>query len=188
MSAIKLSSRYAKALIDLAIEKGQLEEVYADILLFKETLKISRDFRLMLKSPIISSDRKEKVIDAIMLGKINKITIEFKKILVRKGREMHIEEICNAFVHMYNEHKHITPVSIRSAVKLSDEAVEKILAKAKLNGDLENVQVTTHVDESLIGGFVLKYGDKQYDASLSEKLNDVRQGFVDDSYIKKLFK
>ena len=82
----RLATRYAKSLIGLSVEKGQLENVFADMLWLQSVCKTNKDFVTMLKSPIIKSDKKQKIIEAITDGRISEITKGFNRLLVAKGR------------------------------------------------------------------------------------------------------
>ena len=83
----RLAGRYAKSLIDLSIEKGQLEAVYADMKYLQELCKQSREFVNLMRSPIVRNDQKNAIINAITHGKVSEVTAAFNQLLVRKGRE-----------------------------------------------------------------------------------------------------
>src|SRR5882762_5320283 len=108
----RLAGRYAKSLIDLAIEKNQLTAVYNDMLFLQEACKVSKEFVVLLKSPIIKADKKGKVLDAITGGKISVITATFNKLLLQKGREFYLPEIITAFIAQYKENKGIHTVKL----------------------------------------------------------------------------
>ena len=84
MSIARIASRYAKSLLDLAIENGKLEKVVDDIKLFQQTIG-NRDLYLLIKSPIVRSDKKEKVFKALFENKIDALTSSFYDIIIRKG-------------------------------------------------------------------------------------------------------
>ena len=178
----RIASRYAKSLIDLAIEQGKLDIVLEDINAFVEATK-NRDFVLLLKSPIVKSDKKEKVLDAIFKGKINELTGSFLHIIVRKGRESQLAEIAQEFINQYREIKGISTVNIVSAEPLSEDALSAIrqkLVESKLTH--QNIEFSTSVDNDLIGGFVISFEDKLYDASVSHQLNELRKQFSVKEY------
>src|SRR5690349_22141032 len=105
----RIASRYAKSLIDLAIEQGKLDRILADMTAFAAATKL-RDFALLLKSPIVNADKKEQVIKAIWGGKMDPLTMNFIQIILRKGRESGLDEIANEFIHQYREIKGISIV------------------------------------------------------------------------------
>jgi F-type H+-transporting ATPase subunit delta len=169
-----VASRYAKALLDLAIEKGQLEAVYSDMLQVKTVCESSREFVTFLNSPIIKSDKKIATLKAVFDGKLNALTSGFFTIVTSKRRESVIPEMANEFIEQYREHKNILTAVITSANGLDAATKEKALelVKAQMNGEVELVE---KVDASIIGGFVLKIGDKQLDKSVSRQLLNLKK-------------
>jgi F-type H+-transporting ATPase subunit delta len=186
MSAQRIASRYAKSLIDLAQERGKLERVLEDVQSFRQVAK-NRDFALLLKSPVVKADTKERIFNQLFGGKYDEITLAFLRILLRKGREAHLIEIANEFDLQYKVIKHITTVKLTTAAKLSDEAVKAIHAKllASTNTD-QNVELTTEVDPNIIGGFVIEFGDRLYDASVAHKLEQMKKNFKGNLYISQI--
>src|SRR5262245_8439456 len=108
----RLATRYAKSLLGLAIEKGQLEQVYADMLWIQSVCKTNRDFVNLLKSPVISGDKKVKILEAVTGDKFNKLTQAFNALLVNKTRESNLPEIASAFITQYKEYKNIHTVKL----------------------------------------------------------------------------
>lgn len=186
MSAIKLASRYAKALLDFAIEKGKLDEVYKDQLYLSKLVKASKDFNHMLGSPLISTDRKLKALESVLNGKVSDLTMQFLQLLLKKSREVYVKDVAESFLLQYDEYKRITQVKITSAVPLEQTQINALLDKLKQQAQLENISLTTEVDETLLGGFVLQYGDKQYDASIARQVNVLKKGLESNEYLKQL--
>ncbi len=182
MSVARIAGRYAKSLIDLAKEQGSLEAVNNDMILFSEVAK-NRDFASMLKSPVISTDKKANVFSAIFEDKVGIITMSFIKILLNKGRELYLADIAKEFITQYKELKKVSTVKLVTATPLSAAAVQSIQSKLEADAALHNnINLETSVDDSLIGGFVLEFGDKRYDASLSYQLLRLQKGFRDNMY------
>jgi F-type H+-transporting ATPase subunit delta len=180
-----VATRYAKSLLDLAIEKGQLEKVNADMNLIDEVCKGSRDLVLMLKSPIINTDKKQVVLKEVFGAKVSDMTMQFMNLMTEKKREDVIQEIGAAFQLQYKTYKSISTAYVTSAVALDTETKAKILAIAKGEAKGE-VELTEKIDPALIGGFVLRVGDKQIDESVSRKLAEVKKTLLDHSYTHKL--
>jgi F-type H+-transporting ATPase subunit delta len=177
-----VASRYAKSLLDLAIEMKQLEEVNKDMRLIKSVCHQNREFSLLLKSPVISTDKKNAIVKAIFDGKVSKTTSSFLNLLTLKRREGDIEEIANAFSEQYNINKNITTAVITTAVTLDDDTKKKVLEIVKKSATGE-VEIIEKIDKNLIGGFVLTVNDKQIDASIKRKLNDLKKGFSSSHYV-----
>src|SRR5688572_27459255 len=103
----RLAGRYAKSLLDLAIERNELDAVYKDVLFLQSLCKGNRDLVGFLKSPIISADKKESILKAITEGKISVLRTSFNNLLIRKGREANLPEIRHGFIEQYKSHKNI---------------------------------------------------------------------------------
>lgn len=182
MSSYRIASRYAKSLIDLAMEQGKLDQVLKDMTFFAEVSKL-RDVILLLKSPIIKADKKGKVLEAIFTGKIDPITHAFIEIILRKGREAYLAEIAQEVINQYRVIKEISIVEVVSAEPLPAEILESIrkkLVESKLTHG--NIQFRTSVDHELIGGFVISFEDKLYDASVKHQLDLLRKEFTSKDY------
>jgi F-type H+-transporting ATPase subunit delta len=186
MSVQRIASRYAKSLLDLAQEQGKLERVLEDVQSFQQVAK-NRDFLLMLRSPVVKADTKERVFNQLFTGKYDEMTMAFLRILLRKGRESQLAEIANEFIVQYKVVKHISTVKLVTATQLSEEAVKTIHDKLLASTSTEkNVELLTEVDADLIGGFVIEFEDKLYDASIAHKLGQMKKNFKDNLYISQI--
>lgn len=186
MPSPRLAGRYAKSLIDLAIEKNQLDVVYKDMVFLQAICKSSRDFINLLKSPIIQADKKEKILETITDKKISVITASFNKLLVQKGREMYLPEIISAFIQQYKDHKGIYTVKLTTAVPVGDEVKKSIVNKIKSGTSMQQIELNTEVKEEIIGGFILEVGDKLVDASVLYDLNNAKKQFESNDFIYKI--
>lgn len=182
----RLAGRYAKSLIDLAIEKGQLEAVYADMKYLQELCKQSREFVNLMRSPVVRNDQKNAIINAITKGKVSDITSAFNQLLVRKGREGEIPEIAVAFVEQYQALKGIHSVKLSTAAPISDELRKAIETKVAANQGFPSIELETAVNEKLIGGFVLEFNNKLVDASILHDLKVLKLQFMQNLYVDKI--
>ncbi|NND05678.1 MAG: ATP synthase F1 subunit delta [Saprospiraceae bacterium] len=177
MSAHRIAVRYAKSLLDLAIERGELDQVLHDMDQLKASLS-SRDFYLMVKSPIISTGKKKVIFDRLFKDSLNKTVNSFLQIMVRKGRENLLPEIVDSFKEQYRTHKQISPVMLTTAVALDEKTIAQIKEKLIQSGQTEkNVELLVKVDPSLIGGFRLEFEGKEYNTSLAYRLEEMRKQF-----------
>ncbi len=169
-----VASRYAKSLLDLSLEKGQLEAVYADMLQVKNVCDSSKEFVNFLNSPIIKVDKKIATFKAIFDGKLGPIASGFLTIVASKRREAVIPEMANEFIAQYRAHKNILTAVVISANGLDAATKQKALdlVKGQLNGEVELVE---KIDANIIGGFILKIGDKQIDKSVSRQLLNLKK-------------
>ena len=186
MNNPRLAGRYAKSLLDLAIEQNQLDAVYADIKFLKDICKSNPDFVAVLKSPVIKVDKKGKIIESITSTRVSNLTSLFIQLLVRKARESNLPEIVKAFVEQYNKLKDIHHVKISTAVPMSAESEQAILNKVRSNTPIKNIELETLVEDELIGGFKLEVGGTLIDASVLKDLNEVKKQFKNNEYIQQL--
>jgi F-type H+-transporting ATPase subunit delta len=177
MSEITVAYRYAKSLIDLALENNTFEATKEDMAFFVQTLKASTELQAVLKNPIVSHDRKVKVLQAIFGGKVSASTEAFFKIMVNKSRAGILYPTAQEFVNQYDIKKGIVKASVVSAAPLSEANKQVIINEVKRLGGNE-VQLQTKVDASLIGGFVLNVGDRQIDTSVSTSLQKLKKEFA----------
>lgn len=185
MTNPRLATRYAKSLLDLAVEQDQLPAVYADIKMLKGLMRSNPDFVALLRSPVIATDKKDKIIDAVISSRVCKLTMLFAKLLTAKTRESNLPEIVTAFINQYNTLKQIQTVKLTTATPVSGEVKNIILEKLK--GSIKgSVELETAVKEELIGGFKLEIGDTLVDATILRDLNDVRKQFLNNEYIHSL--
>ena len=182
----RLAGRYAKSLIDLAIEKDQLENVYSDMLYLQAVCDSSRDFVSLLKSPVIKADKKGKILDAITDGKVSVITATFNKLLLAKSRESILPEIVTAFIGQYKDFKGIHSVKLTTATAIGEDLKQSILAKIKADSGLGTIELNTEVREDLIGGFILEVGGRLVDASVSYDLKNIKKQFQNNDFIYKI--
>lgn len=182
----RLAFRYAKALLDLAVEKEQLDEVYTDMLWLKSVCKSNPDFVNMLKSPVVPGDKKNKILKAIAGDRLGKMVTSFNSLLIQKAREASLPEIVNAFIVQYKEYKNIYIVKLTTAGSMDKGLKEAIVKQVKLIGGFENIELEEKIDNAIVGGFVLQVGDKLIDASIAYDLKTIAKQFENNDFLYKL--
>jgi F-type H+-transporting ATPase subunit delta len=182
----RLAARYAKSLIDLSLEKGQLEEVYADMLYLNGLMQSSAELVTILKSPVITGDKKLKVLDALTVGRSNVIMTSFNRLLIVKGREKFLPDIVYAFIEQYKEYKGIHHVTLTTAVSVSDEVKNTFIRKIKDASGMKEVELESLVDEKIIGGFILEADGKRVDASIAYDLANIKKQFSNNDFIYRI--
>lgn len=186
MSVIRIASRYAKSLLDFAQEQGLTDVVLADIQGFSKAVE-NRDLYLLLKSPVVKPTKKAEIFKALFEGKLSKTTMTFFNIIIRKGREMFLPEIAQEFEVLHKKANHISTVEITTASELGDEALSDITSKLLASNITdEKLEFTKSVNPEILGGFIVKIGDKLYDASVKSKLDNLRKEFSDNDFVSKL--
>jgi len=173
MKNSKVATRYARAFLDLAIEQKNLDSVQGDMNVLSATCKESREFALLLSSPLVKADKKISIFNAAF-EQFEKITMSFMTLITKNGREDLLPEIAESFEGQVKELRGIIPITLFSASKLDDATKASILSKVKASVDGQ-LEVEEQIDESLIGGFMVQMGDTRVDASVSSQLNNLKQ-------------
>ena len=184
MRDIKVASRYAKSLLNIAIEEKALKEVHADMQLINDVCNNNHDLELLLKSPIVKPDKKSAILSEIFGKQVSKISNSFIAIILTKKREGLLADIANAFIDTYKNHNNITTASVTSAQPLSKDQKAKVVALLEGQGK-QNVELKEIVNADIIGGLILRIGDKQVDESIKRKLNNLEMEFDENPYIKE---
>lgn len=186
MSLARISSRYAKSLLDFALEQDKLERIYQDMLQLKAAVSV-RDFVLLCKSPIVQPGKKEQVFNVLFKDRFDPVTFGFFNILLKKGREAYVPEIVDQFMSQYEAIRKITRVTLSTATPLDEQVIRKIKEKlAAAKSTRENIELETQIKPALIGGFVLEFDDKLYDASVAHRLQQMRKAFKENDSIKSI--
>ena len=182
----RLAARYAKSLIDLANEKNQVEPVYKDMLFLQTVCRESRDFLVLLRSPVVKADKKGAIVEAVTNGKISELTTAFNRLLINKGREAYLPEIITSFIDQYKQQKGIHTVKLTTAVPVTEEVKQQIIGQVQKQSNMNNIDLKTIVNEEIIGGFVLEIGDQLVDASIAYDLNKIKSQFMNNDFIYKI--
>ncbi|MCH2214195.1 MAG: ATP synthase F1 subunit delta [Flavobacteriales bacterium] len=180
----KASKRYAKALLTFAKEQKSADTVAEDMELIASVCSASKELITLLKSPVVKTDKKKAILDGIFAGKIGSVSQKFLEVMARHNRENLLPEIANAFKFIYRESKGIVTAEIHTAVPLTEDGRKKALAF--VSTIYEKAELTEKIDKSLIGGFIIRVGDKQYDESVARKLTSLKREFSKNPYIAEL--
>lgn len=169
-----ISVRYAKAFFALAKEKNTLEALKADIEQISGVCANSKEFILLLESPIIQTSKKLDLIDSIFKGKVDGLTLKFLHLITKNKRENHIPGICRNFLQLARKDQNIRSAIVTTATEIDQATSGKIksLMEKELNA---KVELTAQIDPEIIGGMVLRFDDKQYDASVATQLKKIKQ-------------
>lgn len=184
MQGSKAALRYAKAIISLAKDKGITKEVNEDMALILDTIDGSGDLRTFLKSPVIKDSIKKKALLEIFKD-VNGVTTGLFNILMENNRLEILSRIASKYRSLYNELNNVQVAKVTTAFPLTPALEAKIQQKVKeLTGNeakIENV-----IDESIIGGFILRVGDIQYNGSVQAQLTNLKREFKNNTYVSKI--
>lgn len=178
MKGTRAAVRYAKAFRQLSEEKGLLDKVIVDMKSILAAIDASKELSMLLQSPLIKAEKKRAALKAVFQGKLNDLTVSFIDQIATQGREDLLGAICEETIAQYNELKNIAKVSVTTSTALSNDLKTELLKNLKTKYQFSEIELEETIDESLIGGMVLRIGDKQIDASIRRKLNDIKQELV----------
>lgn len=182
MSNARAAVRYAKALLDLAVERNELDRVQEDLNVVKASIRESREFRNLLSSPVIKPHQKEKILKAIFGDTLSATSNMFLALLVDHGREGITLEVIKSFHNMYLKAKGITHATLTTSAALSPELRAKFeTLVTQMTG--KKVELEERVNAEIIGGFILRVNDQQIDTSVTGQLHKLKQQYQDNLYV-----
>ena len=176
MNESRAAIRYAKAILDLAVDKKATDAVEKDMRSIVATISDSKELRQMLSSPVISGATKKEVLLKIFKGS-NAISEGLIGMLVDNKRVSILNEVALKFIILNEQQKGKDVAYVTTAVPM-DAAMEKKILKQLTTITGNELTIENTVDENIIGGFVLRVGDLQYDASIVNKLNNLKREFT----------
>ncbi len=173
MNTNRVTVRYAKALYSFAADEKKADVVRNDMQIISEVVKIS-EFRNMLENPVIFPSKKTAVFKQLFEGKFDAITLNFLKLLTENKREIYLSAIARNYIDIYRKNNNIKSAELITVFKPDEQLKKdtiKILSK-QFNADIE---LLTDIDKNITGGFVLTVDGKQYDASIANKLKELKK-------------
>ncbi len=185
MSGSRAALRYAKAILNTAVEQKIEHQINDEMKLIDETVDNSKELQNLLKSPVVKESVKKEALHKIFEGKISELSKSLIDILIQNNRLPLLDKVASSYNIIYDHLKGKEVANVTTAVPLDDTLKQKVLDKVKeLTG--KEASLKNIVDESILGGFVLRVGDVQYDASIANKLQSLRREFDIQTYIPKI--
>ncbi|MFN8437731.1 MAG: ATP synthase F1 subunit delta [Cytophagales bacterium] len=183
MSDFVVASRYAKSLLDISKENGALESVKSDMDALAKAIAESKDLELLLKSPIISQEKKLDVLKAVFGSKLGSLSMAIIELTVKKGRENILGVVAQEFIKQYNSIMGYQNAEVVTAVPMTPDVENEVKGLIEKISS-SKVILTKKVDPKILGGFIAKVGDKQIDESVASKLNKIKLEFTKNPYQK----
>lgn len=168
MTGTKAVHRYAKAILELADSKKKAKEINADMALIATTINANKDLDEYIQNPTISPENKEKALNEIFSG-INELTKQFFRLLFANKRFEILEAIAQKYNTLFDELEGIETSHVITATPMDKSLEEKLLEKIRTISKSKIILKNT-VDSSIIGGFIIRLADKEYNASIANKL------------------
>ena len=181
MSGSRAAIRYAKAVLSFALEQNKEVEVNNDMLLVANTINDNKDLQLLLNSPVLKSDIKKAALKEVFDSKISGVSMGLFNLLVDNKRLAILEDVAKKYTVLFDELKGIEVAKVTTAVPLTAALNKKVLSKVKeITG--KDATIENNVNPDIIGGFILRIGDIQYDASIANKLQTLKRQFESESF------
>jgi len=176
MSGSRAAIRYAKAVLSLASDQNKAEDINADMMALTQAIEQNDELDMMLKSSLIRPELKKKALQAVFPD-FQKISNDLIDVLITNKRLDILGAVANSYTKLYDEMTGKEKATVITAVPITSEMEIKVLAKIK---ELTNkaVELENIVDESILGGFILRIGDKQFNASISNQLNKLKRELI----------
>lgn len=168
--------RYAKAILHSANENNTAAVLFGDMQSVYNTIEGSRELQTVLQSPVIKANDKKQALLKIFSGQ-SATTHSLINILVDNKRTSLLGQVAHSFIDLYNKEQGVRVANVISAVPLSPEMESKVMAKVKELTKSEKVSLTSEIDPTIIGGFILRVGDVQYDASIVNQFRKLKKEF-----------
>jgi F-type H+-transporting ATPase subunit delta len=177
MNYSAIAVRYSKALLSLAEEKGILDPVQEDISLVQSVCETEDEFKRLLEIPVIPASKKIEIFTEIFEDKINVLTLEFLKMIATNRRENFLYHMTHAFLNLYKAKQGIKTVTFTS-VEVINDTERKVISDLVKNHYKADIELIEQTNKDLIGGFVLRVDDEQFDASVANQLEKIRREFI----------
>lgn len=174
-----ISVRYTKAIFKLAVEKNSLETVKADMEQVYAVMAESEALKSIFQNPVLKPSKKIDIIKQIFEG-FHPLSLSFIELLITNRREIYLQDITRNFLDKYRQHKGIEPAVLITAIKADNTILAKV-DQLLHNGLKKEIELSNQVDDKIIGGFILRIGDNQYDASVRSGLDKIKRRLINTS-------
>ena len=176
--AKQVSKTYGSALFEVALENKTLDTTLEEVLFVKQTFLENEDMNKLLLHPNIEKEEKIKVLENIYRGKVSDELTGLMVMMVTKGHQKDFLSVFDYVINAIKEEKGIGVANISSAVELSKAQKEKIEQKLLESTKYHQIEGVYHVDDSLIGGLVIRIQDTVVDSSLKTQIANLSKSLV----------
>lgn len=173
-----VAGTYGDALFELAVEENLTDSLTEEILMVQTVLKENSDLEKILNHPEIPKQKKIQVIEDVFKGRISDALTGFLRIVVTKGRYKNLPDIFAYFIARVKEYKKIGVAEVISAVPLNESQKKKIEKRLLETTRYETMEIDYKVDESKIGGLMIRIGDRVVDSTLRSRLDRLTGGLM----------
>ena len=170
-----VSKTYSDALFDLALEQNRLDAFMEETAAVKDAFASNSELMTLLVHPKIVKEEKIKVIESVFKGRVSDELTGLLCMLLEKGHARDIPSVMDYFTDQAKEYRHIGRATVTSAMALDDAHKKKIEQKLLDTTDYVSFEIDYKVDPELIGGIVIRIGDKVVDGSIRTRINNLTQ-------------
>ena len=170
-----ISKTYGDALFELAVEENKVDEMLEEIGQLQKLLRENEDFGRLMTHPKINKDEKNMVVTEVFKGRISDELLGFLTIIISKDRYQEIDGILEYFLTEVKKYKGIGVATVTTAVPLRSEQCKKVEQRLLDTTDYKSMEIHYEQDAALIGGMVIRIGDRVVDSSISTKLNELQK-------------
>lgn len=168
-----LSSSYADALFEIAMEENIADEILEQTQVISQVLRENADFVKLLGAPMISKEEKAEFVDSIFTQKINRNLLNYMKVMIQRKDTAVMGESFRLYEKLYNRHFGIEKAVAITAVPMSEQLQTRLTEKLeKTTG--KKIILTNRVDETCLGGVILEFSDMQINDSIAQKLETLK--------------
>ena len=164
--------RYAKAIFEIAKEENSIDSVFIDMKTVETLCNSSHDFKNLLSNSQINYNEK-KIAILSLIKDHNSLTIKLLDLLIQNKRVYIVNDIANSFIQLYNSHNDIKEAVVITASPIDKDLEEKILSKINIS-DLKSINLKNIVNPEILGGFIIRFDGKEYNASVKQNLNNLK--------------
>jgi F-type H+-transporting ATPase subunit delta len=174
MDESSISVRYARALFEVAEERDILIALKNDMKLIANVCNTSADFMRLLNNPVVKASQKIHIVSLIFKGKVEEITLDFLKLIIKNNREIFIPAVCRNILSFIKEARGIKTIILTTATNINEASLDNIgkIMEKELGSQVE---ISARINPGIIGGMILRIDDKQYDASIAAQLNKIKK-------------
>jgi F-type H+-transporting ATPase subunit delta len=176
MLTSKVAKRYAQGLLDFTNETGQTATVFSEMKDVVKLMSVSADLNKFFLTPYIDAKKKIEVADEIFKD-LSLSSQNLIKLVIRQGRESQLKNIAQEFINKVEDVNGVQRITLTTATELSKENIDQILGSTNLVKNNSNFDLKVNVNPKILGGYILRVGDQQIDASVKSKLNQVKKDF-----------
>ena len=177
MSAQRISQRYARSFFEIAESKQVVDKTAQDMQTILDVIHTSSDFAKFLHTPVIREQKKAAILHTIFDKKLQALTLQFIQLLVKKGRAPLLKNLAEAFIHRYDNYKGVVNVELLVS-KTMQEVQLKSIEKYITNLTHRTPKLKVTLSSALLGGFVLRFDDKQLDKSVATQLRNIQKSLI----------